>query len=192
MAETEGASLAASHGIGFCEVSVAENTTSLYKAFERLLNDSRGRPVKQRKFSVCKMIGEWNWTELNLLFCIRTHFSFNSSNSPKPKCTGSHVQYNRLSRAENQNAQKTHKTNDSGLWCWWFRFVCCFVCSFLFLIRHFANRQFFGFYACQHFRSVFLFAIFHVFDFSRKEWATVHLILLWATQLQQQILIIRV
>lgn len=59
VAETEGASLAASHGIGFCEVSVAENSPSLYKAFERLLNDSRGRPVKHRKFSVSKMIGEY-------------------------------------------------------------------------------------------------------------------------------------
>lgn len=58
VAETEGASLAASHGIGFCEVSVADNSPSLYKAFERLLNDSKGRPVKQRKFSVSKMIGE--------------------------------------------------------------------------------------------------------------------------------------
>lgn len=58
MSESEGASLAASHGIGFCEVSVADNTPSLYKAFERLLNDSKGRPVKQRKFSVSKMIGK--------------------------------------------------------------------------------------------------------------------------------------
>lgn len=58
VSESEGASLAASHGIGFCEVSVADNTPSLYKAFERLLNDSKGRPVKQRKFSVSKMIGK--------------------------------------------------------------------------------------------------------------------------------------
>lgn len=57
VSETEGASLAASHGIGFCEVSVAENSPNLYKAFERLLTDSRARPVKQRKFSVTKMIG---------------------------------------------------------------------------------------------------------------------------------------
>lgn len=60
VSESEGASLAASHGIGFCEVSVADNTPSIYKAFERLLNDSKGRPVKQRKFSVSKMIGKWN------------------------------------------------------------------------------------------------------------------------------------
>lgn len=58
VSESEGASLAASHGIGFCEVSVADNTPSIYKAFERLLNDSKGRPVKQRKFSVSKMIGK--------------------------------------------------------------------------------------------------------------------------------------
>jgi hypothetical protein len=55
--ETEGASLAASHGVGFCEVSVADNSPALYKAFERLLNDSRARPAKPRKFSVSKMIG---------------------------------------------------------------------------------------------------------------------------------------
>lgn len=60
VSESEGASLAASHGIGFCEVSVADNTPNLYKAFERLLNDSKGRPVKQRKFSVSKMIGKWS------------------------------------------------------------------------------------------------------------------------------------
>lgn len=56
--EKDGATLAASHGVGFCEVSCAENTPSLYKAFERLLTDSRARPVKPRKFSVTKMIGE--------------------------------------------------------------------------------------------------------------------------------------
>lgn len=61
MSESEGASLAASHGIGFCEVSVADNTPNLYKAFERLLNDSKGRPVKQRKFSVSKMIGKYKY-----------------------------------------------------------------------------------------------------------------------------------
>lgn len=55
--EKEGASIAAAHSIGFCEVSVAENSTNLYKAFEKLLMDSRARPVKQRKFSVSKMIG---------------------------------------------------------------------------------------------------------------------------------------
>uniref|UniRef100_A0A182Y0I8 small monomeric GTPase n=2 Tax=Anopheles stephensi TaxID=30069 RepID=A0A182Y0I8_ANOST len=55
--ETEGASLAASHAIGFCEVSVADNTPALYKAFERLLVESRARPVKPRKFSVSKMFG---------------------------------------------------------------------------------------------------------------------------------------
>ncbi|CRL01087.1 CLUMA_CG014444, isoform A [Clunio marinus] len=55
--ETEGASLAASHGVGFCEVSVAENSPNLYKVFEKLLVESRARPVKPRKFSVSKMIG---------------------------------------------------------------------------------------------------------------------------------------
>lgn len=56
--ETEGASLAASHGVGFCEVSVAENSPNLYKVFEKLLIESRARPVKPRKFSVSKMIGK--------------------------------------------------------------------------------------------------------------------------------------
>uniref|UniRef100_A0A1B0EVY1 small monomeric GTPase n=1 Tax=Lutzomyia longipalpis TaxID=7200 RepID=A0A1B0EVY1_LUTLO len=57
VSESEGAKLAASYGIGFCEVSVAENSPALYKAFERILSESRARPVKQRKFSVSKMIG---------------------------------------------------------------------------------------------------------------------------------------
>lgn len=56
--ESEAAKLAASHGVGFCEVSVAENSPGLYKAFEKLLFESRARPVKQRKFSVSKMIGK--------------------------------------------------------------------------------------------------------------------------------------
>lgn len=56
--EKEGAALAAAHAIGFCEVSVAEYTPTLYKAFEKLLIDSRQRPQKQnRKFSVTKMLG---------------------------------------------------------------------------------------------------------------------------------------
>jgi hypothetical protein len=58
--ETEGASLAASHSVGFCEVSVAENSPNLYKVFEKLLIESRARPVKPRKFSVSKMIGKLN------------------------------------------------------------------------------------------------------------------------------------
>lgn len=65
--QSEGASLATSNGIGFCEVSVAENTPSLYKAFERLLIDSSARPVKQRKFSVSKMIGEFLFSILCFL-----------------------------------------------------------------------------------------------------------------------------
>lgn len=56
--ETEAAKLAASHSVGCCEVSVAENSPALYKAFEKLIFDSRARPTKQRKFSVSKMIGE--------------------------------------------------------------------------------------------------------------------------------------
>lgn len=56
--ETEGASLAASHSVGFTEISVAENSPNLYKVFEKLLIESRGRPVKPRKFSVSKMIGK--------------------------------------------------------------------------------------------------------------------------------------
>lgn len=82
MAETEGASLAASHGIGFCEVSVADNTPSLYKAFERLLNDSKGRPVKQRKFSVSKMIGNYYYCS-NL---IRKKMKFKEFSPPEEKC----------------------------------------------------------------------------------------------------------
>lgn len=58
VSECEGATLAATHNVEFCEVSVADNTPNLYKAFERILNDSKGRPVKQRKFSVSKMIGK--------------------------------------------------------------------------------------------------------------------------------------
>ncbi|XP_037957897.1 ras-related and estrogen-regulated growth inhibitor-like protein [Teleopsis dalmanni] len=56
--EKEGAALAATHSIGFCEVSVAEYTPNLCKAFEILLLDSRARPHKtHRKFSVTKMLG---------------------------------------------------------------------------------------------------------------------------------------
>ncbi|XP_011178447.1 ras-related and estrogen-regulated growth inhibitor-like protein [Zeugodacus cucurbitae] len=56
--EKEGAALAAAHSIGFCEVSVAEYTPILSKAFEKLILDSRARPQKQiRKFSVSKMLG---------------------------------------------------------------------------------------------------------------------------------------
>ena len=62
--ETEGASIAASHGVGFCEVSVAENSPNLYKVFEKLLIESRARPVKPRKFSVSKMIGKVSQLEL--------------------------------------------------------------------------------------------------------------------------------
>ncbi|XP_069962992.1 ras-related and estrogen-regulated growth inhibitor-like protein [Bactrocera oleae] len=56
--EKEGAALAAAYSIGFCEVSVAEYTPILSKAFEKLIIDSRAQPQKQiRKFSVSKMLG---------------------------------------------------------------------------------------------------------------------------------------
>lgn len=62
--ESEAAKLAASHSIGFCEVSVAENSPALYKAFEKLIFESRARPTKQRKFSVSKMIGKLLFSSL--------------------------------------------------------------------------------------------------------------------------------
>lgn len=135
MAETEGASLAASHGIGFCEVSVAENTPSLYKAFERLLTDSKGRPVKQRKFSVCKMIGESYALNEFYEFQLNAHiFPSNSSNHNKQMLTCANGIIIRFSRAENQRAHrnKTHKTNDS-LWffvCFSFSSHRSFACVF--------------------------------------------------------------
>lgn len=67
VSETEGATLAASHSVGFCEVSVADNSPNLYKIFEKLLIESRTRPLKPRKFSVSKMIGKLH----NLLFELR-------------------------------------------------------------------------------------------------------------------------
>lgn len=59
MQEKEGAAVAASHSIGFCEVSVAEYTPSLYKAFEKLIHQLQARPQHKpnRKFSVSKMLG---------------------------------------------------------------------------------------------------------------------------------------
>lgn len=55
----EGAALAESVGIagGFYDVSVADNSPALYKAFEKLILECKTRPTKQRKFSVSKMIG---------------------------------------------------------------------------------------------------------------------------------------
>uniref|UniRef100_A0A1B0GBA8 Uncharacterized protein n=1 Tax=Glossina morsitans morsitans TaxID=37546 RepID=A0A1B0GBA8_GLOMM len=56
--EKDSAALAAAYPIGFFEVSVAEYTPTLYKAFEKPIADSRARPQKQiRKFSVSKMLG---------------------------------------------------------------------------------------------------------------------------------------
>lgn len=82
--ETEGASLAASHSVGFCEVSVADNSPNLYKVFEKLLVESRARPVKPRKFSVSKMIGELlNWrVELKkkLIICVLSAASIRNAN----------------------------------------------------------------------------------------------------------------
>lgn len=67
--ESEAAKLAASHSIGFCEVSVAENSPALYKAFEKLIFESRARPTKQRKFSVSKMIGKLRWEDCSDQVC---------------------------------------------------------------------------------------------------------------------------
>jgi hypothetical protein len=46
---------------------VAENSPNLYKVFEKLLIESRARPVKPRKFSVSKMIGELTVYTSNVL-----------------------------------------------------------------------------------------------------------------------------
>ncbi|CAH0557644.1 unnamed protein product [Brassicogethes aeneus] len=57
--EVEGRSLAAKHNLQFYEVSVAENTTQIYTAFDLILNMCRTNHAAQktRKFSVSKMIG---------------------------------------------------------------------------------------------------------------------------------------
>lgn len=51
--------MAIQNGCQFFEVSVAENSSDLYQAFESLLNESRCQQSanKTRKFSVTKMIG---------------------------------------------------------------------------------------------------------------------------------------
>lgn len=92
VSESEAAKLAASHSIGFCEVSVAENSPALYKAFEKLLFESRARPTKQRKFSVSKMIGECavlhlgrdvpGWRSPFCIECTSDQDSFSPSPSP--------------------------------------------------------------------------------------------------------------
>ncbi|CAB0008176.1 unnamed protein product [Nesidiocoris tenuis] len=55
--EDEGRKLGARIGCPFHEVSVAENSTDLYAAFETLLNETKNQLGKSRKFSVTKMIG---------------------------------------------------------------------------------------------------------------------------------------
>lgn len=57
--ESEGRNAAMEKGCHFFEVSVAENSSDLYQAFETLLNQSRCNQGsnKTRKFSVSKMIG---------------------------------------------------------------------------------------------------------------------------------------
>ncbi|XP_055386561.1 ras-related and estrogen-regulated growth inhibitor-like protein [Condylostylus longicornis] len=84
--ETEGASLAATYSIGFCEISVAENSPNLYKAFDKLLADTKTRPVKQRKFSVSKMIGN--------LIGVATSSSSNGSNSSSSNSNNSNINGN--------------------------------------------------------------------------------------------------
>lgn len=57
VSEEEGRKLAARVGCPFHEVSVAENSSDLYSAFETLLNETKNQLGKSRKFSVTKMIG---------------------------------------------------------------------------------------------------------------------------------------
>lgn len=54
-------------------MSVAENSPNLYKVFEKLLIESRARPVKPRKFSVSKMIGK---SLLEIFKLSSTNFDF--------------------------------------------------------------------------------------------------------------------
>ncbi|XP_012259829.1 ras-related and estrogen-regulated growth inhibitor-like protein [Athalia rosae] len=57
--EVEGRELSKQYGCQFHEISVAEDSSSLYKAFEHLVTECRVllRNTKTRKFSVSKMIG---------------------------------------------------------------------------------------------------------------------------------------
>lgn len=61
MDEIDGRTAAVQNGCQFFEISVAENSSDLYQAFEMLLNESRCQQGngtnKTRKFSVTKMIG---------------------------------------------------------------------------------------------------------------------------------------
>lgn len=56
----EGRTIAVQHNCQFYEVSVADNSSSIYQAFESLITDCRviqQTSQKTRKFSVSKMIG---------------------------------------------------------------------------------------------------------------------------------------
>lgn len=57
--EIEGRTTAIQNGCPFYEVSVAENSSDLYQAFEFLVTECRTQQAttKSRKFSVSKMIG---------------------------------------------------------------------------------------------------------------------------------------
>lgn len=57
--EIEGRTIAIQHSSQFYEVSVAENTPSIYTAFDMVLSECRALQATQktRKFSVSKMIG---------------------------------------------------------------------------------------------------------------------------------------
>lgn len=57
--EVEGRELSKQYGCQFHEISVAEDSSSLYKAFEHLVSECRVllQNTKTRKFSVSKMIG---------------------------------------------------------------------------------------------------------------------------------------
>lgn len=57
--EIEGRTVAIQHGCQFNEVSVAENSSSIYSSFDQLLVECKSAQSNQkiRKFSVSKMIG---------------------------------------------------------------------------------------------------------------------------------------
>lgn len=57
--EVEGQELSKQYGCHFHEISVAEDSSSLYKAFEQIVTECRVllQNTKTRKFSVSKMIG---------------------------------------------------------------------------------------------------------------------------------------
>lgn len=55
--ETEGRTVGIKNNCSFHEVSVAENSQDIYKAFDAVLSECRQAPQKTRKFSVSKMLG---------------------------------------------------------------------------------------------------------------------------------------